>query len=135
MVAHHCGGVHTPGLITPELVTRSHADVTPPGATESPSIEMAPGNDSAAERESKGDAGGQGETDKSAVAGTHSRAQCMDVAERKYFTTLAAHAASEGRTQHELRSGRLQLCRWGRAQELHDLRAVSNLLRQIGVRT
>jgi hypothetical protein len=50
------------------------------------------------------------------------------------FSTLAAHAAIAGCGLHELAGGGYLLCKWGMARELPDLRAVSALMRQMGIR-
>ena len=53
-------------------------------------------------------------------------------ADRKAFTRMTAHAAQAGCALHELAGGGYLLCKWGMAKELPRLRAVGDLIRQIG---
>ena len=56
-----------------------------------------------------------------------------DGANRKALASMTARAALCGCTLHELSGGGYLLCRWGHCRELPDLRAVAQLLRQMGV--
>jgi len=55
-------------------------------------------------------------------------------AERKRFTTLAAHAAMAGYALHQLVDGTLMVSRWQWCRALPDLDAAARWLRSAGVR-
>lgn len=55
-------------------------------------------------------------------------------ADGKALATMRARAAQAGCVLHELSGGGFLLCRWGLTKELPCLRAVGDLLRQIGGR-
>ena len=62
----------------------------------------------------------------------HCAAQQEPDQEGAQFARLALLASRRGVTLHSLAGGYL-LCRWGHCKELQDLRAVSLVLRQMGV--
>lgn len=134
MVAHHCGGVHAPDLITPELITSPHADSALPSATETPPIEMALGNDSAAELESEGGAGGHGKADSLDCSPAWFADQPTS-AEAKRLSSLCSELALAGWTltdSPENQHGQFIASRWGLARDLRDLDAVEAFCRHVG---
>lgn len=129
-ITHH--GAHAPGLAAPELVTRPHADLAPPGATAAPPAELTPGKDNAAELGSEGGAGGQREADGPDCAAHHQPAQPVDA---KRLATLRATLALAGWTLTDSPGnphGAFIATRWAMARDLRDLDDVAAFARRVG---
>jgi len=125
-------GAHAPGLAAPELVTRPHVDLAPPGATAAPPAELTPRCDDGPTVASGGPSEGQGEADSPDCAAHHPAEQPADA---KRLATLRAALALAGWTLTDSPGnphGAFIATRWAMARDLRDVDDVAAFARRVG---
>jgi len=120
MDAHHHGTV--PGLATPELAHLPVVDLATLGAATAPPACLNPTSDNApwqarVEGKEKAD----------------NRDFASDDAQGKALATMKARAALCGCSLHEMTDGTFLVARWNYSKAVPCLRAVGDMLRQMGV--
>jgi len=120
MDAHYIGNL--PGLAAPKLAHHPVTDLAPLDATAAPSAELKPTSDNApwqarVEGKEKAD----------------NRDFASDDAHGKALAVMRARAALCGCSLHEMADGAFLVGRWGYSKALPCLRAVGDMLRQMGV--